>query len=277
MKRYLCPSEFQVPDRFHYPQDNAPDFEYWFMTSMMEDEAQPSERVYLPILWTSYFKRHGYGLNKSDIAPLQEFVDTLPQDCKYFTVVQYDNGTLVDWKGKDVMVFAMSGKPENCIPIPLVCQPHNYQPKEYKKDILISFVGRITHPIRQTIIDWGQNKSDCYFSSKVHSLTDYCDILARSRFVICARGYGASSFRACEAMQYGAMPIIIRHYEDNIYMCPFSCIFDYVDFKKEDLDSIYNWLRQGSIPFAGQWDAYQRYYTFEGVKKTILQGLWDLQ
>jgi hypothetical protein len=276
MKIYPVPEIFRVPDRFRYPEDNWPDFEYWFMVNFKPEEIA-GDRVYLPILFTSYFKTHGYGLTQKDVQPLQNFVDTLPGDLKYFCVVQYDNGTLVDWKGKDVVVFAMSGKPENCIPIPLVCQPHKYQPKEYKKDILLSFVGRITHPIRQTIVDWGAGKDDCYFSSRSHSLTEYCEILVRSRFVISARGYGATSFRVCEAMQYGAIPIIFKHIDDRIHMCPFSIICDFVDLKKEDLDYIYNFVKTDPPSIVGQWDAYQRYYTFEGVKKTILQGLWDLQ
>lgn len=273
---YPVPEVFQAPDTHYYPSDNFPDFEYWLMLNIKEEELMYGDRVYLPILFTAYFKRNQYGKNQPSIDLLQRFVDTLPPDKKYFTVVQYDDGVLVDWKGKDVVVFGMSGKPENCIPIPLICQPHKYQEKEPKKDILISFVGRVTHPSRQSLMDWGVNKSDCYISTRAHTLDQYCDILWRSQYVFCLRGYGAGSFRVCEALQYGAMPIIMKSVFDRVYMCPFSIICSYHSFSSGELDYVYRWVKRKPPPRAGIFNAYQQYYTFEGVKKTIFNSLWNL-
>lgn len=277
MMIYPVPAAFQIPDRLHYPSDNFPDFEYWFMQNITEAELMYGDRVYLPILFTAFFKREQFGKNQAAIDILQRFVDTLPADKKYFCIVQYDDGVLINWKGKDVVVFGMSGKPKSCIPIPLICQPHAHKISEVNKDILISFVGRVTHPIRQTILDWGKEKIDCYVTSKHHSMDEYCKILTRSRFVICARGYGAGSFRICEAIQYGAMPVIIKYFDDNVYHCPFSVVYEYAHlFSYKDLDIIYEYISDGKISFVGMWDAYQKHYTFAGVKKIIFDSLWNL-
>lgn len=268
------PSVFQVPDFFYYPSDNFPDFEYWFKQNITEAELSYWDRVYLPILFTSFFKRNQYGKNAAAIGLLQDFVDTLPADKKYFCIVQYDDGVLIDWKGKDVKVFSMSGNGD--VQLPLVCKPHSYDPNGCDKDILLSFIGRVTHPIRNVILKWGIGKKDCYITSDPHSLGEYCKVLSRSRFVLCARGYGVNSFRVCESLQYGAMPIILNQVDDMAYRCPISVVIDYEDLRMADLDYAYSWIKEGVISFNGLWGGYRRYYTFDGVKKTIFEALWNL-
>lgn len=276
---YPVPDLFKVPDIFYYPEDNWPDFEYWFMMNAGNTFVD-SDRTYLPILFTSYFKINGYGLNKKDISPLQDFVDTLPADIKYFTIVQYDDGTLIDWKGKDVAIFSMSSKPQGCIPIPLVCQPHVFKFPAVRKDILCSFIGRITDPIRKTIVDWGTGKGSCYITSRSHSLQNYCEVLARSRFVLCPRGYGASSFRIGEALQYGGEPIIFINPEDK----PFERALPYTlhegIVEESMLEEFYQYMlgrANDSDQFYTPERAYKDFYTFDAVKKRIFSLLWNLQ
>lgn len=271
------PSIFQVPDFFYYPSDNFPDFEYWFKQNITEAELSYWDRVYLPILFTSYFKRNQYGKNAAAIGLLQDFVDTLPADKKYFCIVQYDDGVLIDWKGKDVKVFSMSGKGD--IPIPLVCQPHKFLFPGLKRDITISFVGRMTNIFREYIINWAyeSKRKDIHVTSDPHSMEDYCRILARSKFVLCPRGYGASSFRISEAMQYGAMPIVFIDLHDKVYQCPISLIYTTEilgDFKFGDLIDYATRRSDGFTP--GMENIYNRHYSFGGVKKTIFEALWNL-
>ena len=52
-----------------------------------------SQLIYLPIQWTNYFVKNQYGKNISD---LQKYVDSLPSNNKYFSVVQYAGGPLID-------------------------------------------------------------------------------------------------------------------------------------------------------------------------------------
>lgn len=276
MRIYPVPEIFQVPDVFYYPEDNWPDFEYWFMKNISEEDLMYQGRMYLPILFTSYFKRNEYGKNKEPIDTLQNFVDTLPADKKYFCVVQYDDGVLINWKGKDVKVFSMSGNGD--IPIPLVCQPHSFEFPDFKKDILCSFVGRITDPSRKLMMEWGQYKNDLYFTDSRHTLFEYCRILARSKFVFCPRGYGTSSFRIAESLQYGCMPIQFCKDGDAVYKNRHGGVIDYIKLDKCDLDYLYSYMTENkdqSWSIEMEQD-FKENYSFSGVKKIILQSLWDL-
>lgn len=271
------PAIFLVPDMYYYPKDNWPDFEFWFLNEMMVNESG-SDRIYIPILWTSYLKRNGYGKHVGAIQFLQSFIDSLSSDVKYWTVVQYDDGTVIDWKGKDVVIFSMSGKPEGSIPIPLVCRPHKPSFDGIKKDILCSFVGRITDPVRQQLVDWGKDRKDCYITTINHNLESYCNILARSKFVLCPRGYGASSFRTGESLQYGAMPFLFGNKGDRIFELQLPLFYEfyhewYSDTHHHDLD---RFMREKEIPTFSIYSTYNIFYTFEGLKAYILQKLIDV-
>lgn len=80
-------------------------------------------------------------------------------------------------------------------------------------DLLYSFIGkssndptvrpevlRLQHP-RALLIDRNSNQSE--------SDLDYVQILARSKFILCPRGLGASSWRLFETMRIGRVPVVI--------------------------------------------------------------------
>lgn len=275
MTRYPVPEIFQMPDMFPYPSDNLPCFEYWLMKNLTDDEIMLGDRIYLPILFTPYFKANLYGKNQAAIDHLQRFVDTLPTDLKYFCVVQFDDGVLIDFKGKDVMVFAMSGKPDNCVPIPLVCQQHKFK-FEVERDILISFVGRVTDSTRQNILDWGRTQSSkFYITSSNHSLEEYCKVLARSKYVLCPRGYGSSSFRIAEAYQYGASPLILHRGSDRVFPCPVSNMYSYYRDIYFSMEEIVRFVKR-VFPDKSAIEEGKMLYTFEGVKQLIKQGLCQI-
>jgi len=198
----------QVPDHFRpkhpivYPGDNDPDFERWFFENYKGSEG----RTYLPIQWTAFYCKNGYGKQPGPIASLQKFIDELDRSKKYFTICQYDDGILNDLKDLDIKVFSMSGKPmDYCLP--LLCQPHKPINPMPDRDIFCSFVGRNTHPIRSEILKIKQ--SGWLITDKVQKMPEFCNTLARSVFTLCPRGYGITSFRIAECMQYGSIPIYL--------------------------------------------------------------------
>jgi hypothetical protein len=82
---------------------------------------------------------------------------------------------------------------------------------------LFSFLGRIaTHPVRKKIrsldsastpcldVADGPKRFPCFDYSKT-----YAQLLERSSFILCPRGFGASSIRIFEAMSFGRVPVII--------------------------------------------------------------------
>jgi len=274
------PMQFMVPDVLRYPEDNFPDFEYWLYKNIQADELV-SDRLYLPVLFTSYYKRHNYGKDTQAVKSLQVFLNTLDTTKKYWCCVQFDDGILIDISHLDCKVFAMSGKPTVSEPIPLICQPHKFTFPDAKKDILCSFVGRVTNPVRHNILGNLYDKEDYYVSDKPHTLEQYCSIMARSLFVLCPRGYGANSFRVTEALQYGAVPIILQSIDDPVIFerqMPFICV-DYDKYIDRGLlmhiDDIIRKDKENRMPF---WNdaiktTYQNYYTFPAVKKYILEKL----
>jgi hypothetical protein len=266
----VVPSEFTPVEKHKYPADNE-GFEPWFAASR---PPLVDGREYLGIMWTAYYKNHNYGNDKPAIERLQGYLNSLPKGKKYYSVCQYDRGPVNDLSGLDIKLFCMSGGPEGFIPIPLICSPHPYQFPGVEKDILCSFVGRMTDPIRTELVKWGNGRKDCYITSVPHPMEAYCKIMARSKFVLAVRGFGPSSFRVCEAMQYGAMPVIFRHHEDRVFSCPRSVVVDYDRFSYSDLDDMLSLISEGRIPFSGLQSAYDEYYTFEGVRKLIVNHIF---
>lgn len=259
------PIEFRIKHPFPYPSDNLHEFERWFFDNTQPDEV--TGRTYLPIFWTGYWVSNNYGTKEKGRNNLQRFIDSLDRDKKYFTICQYDDGPMVDFKNLDIIVFGMSGGRID-YPIPLLCQSHGYK-FDCKRDIFASFVGGDTHPIRKQLIKQFTGKKDCYVSLKKITLKEYCNIMARSMFALCPRGYGKSSFRIAEAIQYGAIPV----YVSDEFVIPYNEHFPgllalpeanlYDSIKEYSYDEDINILNQQVL------DA-KRNYSYEGCKLKIL-------
>jgi hypothetical protein len=168
----------------------------------------------------------------------------------------------------------MSGQPMD-YPLPLICQPHSFQFTE-QRDLLMSFVGANNHPIRDHLIrNYGQ-LSGSYVTSQRHSLREYCKILARSKFALCPRGYGPTSFRIMEALQYGAIPVYIS---DNFIM-PHSRNFPSVLIGAQETEVLANLplaLEKFEEPLTKIQQAIPRaftqYFTYEATRDLILENL----
>ena len=187
---------FILRDRYPYPVDNQIDFEYFVIRNIGKTKIPV-----LPVTWTNYYKVAKYGKDASKMQLLQDYVNKLSG--KYFTVVQWDDGLMTEISHLDCQIFSM-GKNIG-YPLPLISTPHTYR-YNLEKDIFCSFVGNNTHSIRKQIFEL---KTDYYITDKKHHLKDYCKVLARSIFGLCPRGYGQTSFRIMECLQYGAIPVYV--------------------------------------------------------------------
>lgn len=269
------PDRFVIPDSQLYPEDNVVDFEYYFQTNYKEEENK-SGRVYLPVLWTAFYKRHNYGNDKMAIADLQNFLSHIDKTKKYFTIVQYDDGILNSLDHLNVLVFTMSGPGD--ILIPLIASPHKFGFPDFERQFLISFIGRNTHPIRNEIRDQLKFKKDCYVSSVPHSLKQYCSIMAQTVFALCPRGYGPSSFRVQEALQYGSIPIVITDRLTSFESAFPIIICNFLGDGNGALYGMYEMLvaeKGNQIEVAKEYlpDIYQKYYTYPGLTKYIIEKL----
>lgn len=267
------PIEFRVKQAYSYPEDNKHEFERWFYDNTQPDEI--TGRTYLPVFWTAYWCNNGYGFKEKSRNNLQRFIDSLDRNKKYFTICQYDDGPIVDFKDLDIVVFGMSGGRID-YPIPLLCQPHGYK-FDCQRDIFASFVGGDTHPIRKQLVEQFAGKKDCYVTMKKLPMKEYCNILARSVYALCPRGYGKSSFRIMEAIQYGAIPVYAS--TKNDFIIPYNCDFNKYGVLIEDggVNGLPDALTSFSeFEIKTKQDAVKEmlvnYYNYESCKRLILNN-----
>lgn len=257
-----------------YPPDNAITFERWFLNQWANPDS--TERYYLPIQWTALYCNNGYG-NAPILHTIQEFLDTLPSDKKYYTIVQYDDGILNNIDHLDIKVCAMAG-PRIDFSLPLLCTPHKtnfaLSPKEANKKYRASFIGNLTHSMRATMINQLQDKEGFYISTKHHPLFEYNKIIALSKYVLCPRGYGANSFRIQEAIDCSAIPIYISDqfiFPYNMPAFPFGLVLN----PEEDIISAIDYIEQTGQDkiIRACIDDNKKLYTYAGCKQEILNYL----
>lgn len=256
---------------FPYPKDNHEVFEEWYFHHYEEIPGM-TERLYLPIFWTGYYIRANYGKDQLKLQHLQRYLNTLDTSKKYYTIVQYDDGIkpFNDLSHLDIKVFSMSGEPMDCA-LPLICTKHRYAYKG-ERDLFANFIGKITHPIRQHVIDTVKGNLKYTINTATLELEEYCKILSRSIFTLCPRGYGKTSFRIMEAIQYGSIPVYIS----DEFIEPHGMFFDaygilikenQINDMDEILTSIPTWvikLKQDELP-----NVFKVLYSYEGNKALI--------
>jgi hypothetical protein len=184
--------------------------------------------TYVPAYWTNYAcetsrrKRIGRSAAKWR---MRRFLKSLPAGRRYFTLSQHDDG--VTQRGafrpsQPIYEFSAGGCGD--VPIPLLCDPHAAVAR--KRDIRASFVGALSTPtqryaardamaaalqghneylVRDVTPVWGE-ADDRSLTAKT---ADFIDVMCRSVFALCPRGYGKTSFRLYEAMQLGCVPVYI--------------------------------------------------------------------
>lgn len=264
------PHELQPRQINSYPEDNKYEFERWLKDNLKPQELISKERVYLPILWTGYWCNNGYGTKDKAKRIIQRFIDSLPRNKKYFSVVQYDDGPMVDFKDLDIKIFGMSGGRID-YPIPLLCQPHKYEFSGIQKDIFCSFVGGDTHPIRRELVKEFQGKKNCIVKISKIGLEEYCNLMARSVFSLCPRGYGKSSFRLQESLQQHSIPIYISDEFINPYNDE-SLIR--IRVLNNSVTGLHDYLRNIENPYiTANMEGIRHLFTYEGCKKMILENI----
>lgn len=262
------PKEFQPRIKVAYPPHNETIFEQWLIDNIGD---YSNDRIYLPINWCGYFVNNKYGNDEKAMFRLQNYLDGLLVRGKYWTVTQYDDGVLCSVNHLDIKVFG-SGGGRIDFPIPLICHPHGKQ--ENKRDIFCNFIGSLTHQIRREMIR--KLPKDFYVSTDLHNIDKFCNIISRSVFTLAPRGYGATSFRICEALEQGSIPVyisdrFIKPFNKEMYEYAILIEPDHV----EDIDLILKSLSSEQIrnkQEAGQ-HFYNEYFTFQGCRKHIIENI----
>ncbi len=245
-----------------------------------------SDYIYIPIQWTSFHINNDYGKN---VQPLKDFCNELiskyPNE-KFFTIVQYDGGTLVDID--NCLIFGSSGSFSSPIgnnssyePIPLLCDPHNGQPKEVRTN-KAGYAGIDTHPIRKKMYEYLKNFIGYEFFLNSHDpnrTEKFREILYNSVFALAPRGYGPASYRMYEAIQMQCIPIYIS---DEFWL-PFTNEIEWdkmslliteneIESIPEKVDRLLDSGEYQNYIDYGQ-EIYQKYLTWDGCLNAIAKRI----
>ena len=232
---------FYVPNKDTYPPFKNGYYleEYFFLYMKNNNMRYNSEgRLYLPILWTNFQIEDWFQYRKQEMQKiLDEYINTNPCEKGYFTVVQHDNGPMLDLPTNTIVYGACSGT----IPLPLIYQDkenklENIPKKSFReKNIFCSFVGANTHTLRNTIYKKYYNNPNFRFivnnswtaDVEEYKQNNYIQTTINSRFALAPRGFGRSSFRFFEIFKLGTIPIYVW---DDIEWLPYKGIIDYSKF-----------------------------------------------
>lgn len=259
-----------------YPPYNNIIFEEYFYNKYIISDIK-TDRIYLPIFWTSLYVNRNFG--KGDISDIQKFLNSLDRSKKYYTIVQYADNILNDLFDLDIIIFAMGGYgryKDKCYVIPLICkQP--LQIDNFDKTILASFIGVIKgrHKIREKIRDILSKNKD-YIISESIGYDEFRKTMGSSIFSLCPRGYGQTSFRICESLQVGSIPVYI--YDEPLI--PFETEFDFskigILISEKDIDNIDEILSSKTEEDIQKYrefgsEIYKKYFEYDGCYESIIE------
>lgn len=246
-------------------------------------EGIPRETYLIPVFWTNVYKE-----NKNDL--LQDLLNKLDPNKEYYCVCTHDDAPL-EVLPKKTKVFRVGTRHDlkgTIIPpiqIPCTASPIPFYKKK-KKDIKASFVGSYTHPIRGEMAhhapkdfvismqpQWSETVTTEQFSL-------FEDLSARSKFILCPRGYAATSVRMYEAFQYGAVPVYIS----DEFILPWKDELDWdklvIQLTADRLPELEQILDSYS---EDQWEemvsygktVYEKYFFFDSVVSKIQEKVRD--
>ncbi len=241
-----------------------------------KDQFDVKGRTLIPVSWTTLYV-------ENTPINIQEYLDQLDPNGAYFTVVQHDEG-IRQRLPANTLVFEAGGL-GNGVPIPLVCSKLEQTSINQNRSIFCSFVGSITHPIRQALCQEYDIETGYVFSIqnwaqlvRINRFEDFIHKTQNSIFALAPRGYGATSFRLYETMQLGAIPV----YVSDKHWLPWQDELNWnelcVILKPEQIPYMDNILKRYSDNQLNEMrqkikSVYDDYFTLEGVCKQILKRL----
>lgn len=270
MNLQKIPNSLLIPTNHVYPPGNYVIFEDYFFRRFIQDKPETT-RKYLPILWTNLYISRDYATK--DMSDVDDFLKNLDKNEKYFTIVQWDDGIINKLEGLDILVLSSGGVGN--YPIPLNNMPYDF--KERNRDIFASFLGCINgrHQIRESLYEKLHNNRDYMIHEKV-DFSSFKEVMERSIFSLCPRGYGKTSFRINESLNLGSIPVYIFDepwipFEDKISFDEYGILIH--ESEIQDLDKILKSISKEKIEDlrkAGQ-QVYNDFYSYPGCYEKVLE------
>lgn len=263
--------------------------EYFYDYIQSHKDKIDSKYVYIPIFWTNLQNHPGFTNQKHNYETLLSMsLKKLPQDIQYFTVIQHDDGPQLSLPKNTIVFGACSGT----VPLPLIYEDTTNRllntERTSESTILASFIGTLTHRVRDTLEQELRNKQDFKLLTKPHSewtnnidksaATIFIETTLESKFCLAPRGYGRSSFRFFEAMLLDCIPVYIW---DDIEWLPYKDILDYnkfsVSIQEKDIGRVYEILKSiSNEKYQSMMEEMKRvrhYFLLEGMSEYIINKI----
>jgi hypothetical protein len=212
------------PEWAGYHGHHGPWLENYFYIHwcLRKNEARSITWKYIPVFWTDYYAANKHETEKARSRIREWLLPKIENDEKYFTIVQHAEGIGFELP-ENVVVFAAGGVGDIPVPLP---KPAWFN-RNRTRDIRISFMGRLTGAVNITGVRgkmYGllKNDKDCHFG--IGTFFEFKDIIERSIFSLCPRGYGRTSFRLMESLAAGSIPIYIW---DDVEWLPYKELLEW--------------------------------------------------
>jgi len=212
------------------------EYVYEYLTA--HQDSIDTDFIYVPVFWTNLQNHPGFRKQKDGLTLLlQKALQQLPSNALLFTIVQHDDGPLLPLPKQTILFGACMGD----VPLPLLYEDTSnhllHQPRSVEKPHLASFVGTLTHLVRQTMVQHLENKPNIHLVTKPHKewtnqvtapqADTFVATTLASKFCLAPRGYGRSSFRFFEAMLLDVVPVYL--WDDKEWL-PYKEVVDYSTF-----------------------------------------------
>ena len=263
--------------------------EYFYDYIVSHKDKIQSTKVYIPIFWTNLQNHPAFANQKQNYTILlNNALKKMPEDTEYFTIIQHDDGPQLPLP-KNTMIFgACSGN----IPLPLIYEDTRNTllntPRYDTKHLLGSFIGTLTHSVRNKMVKQLDKRDDIVLITQPH--TEWTSNVSKSaadvfiektldaKFCLAPRGYGRSSFRFFEAMLLDTVPV---YFWDDIEWLPYKDILDYTKFsvsiEEKDMSRVYDILKSISneryLSMVNELKKVRHYFTLEGMSEYIINKI----
>ena len=271
-------SEFRNDSGIVYPPFSKMYFEKYFYNYMKELNNPKLFNRYIPVFWTELQISSYYNKDK-----LHSMINNLDENMNYFTIVQHDDGINISLP-KNITLFGMGGNGH--VPIPLTYENEELfeQYKNTDKTIFCSFIGSITHDCRKRMIECLKDKNDVIIQTdnwtnqiEKSKQDNFLSITSSSRFTLCPRGYGRTSFRLYECFKLKSIPIYIY---DECFL-PYMEILDWskmavlihIDQINQLYDKIKSITDEDIQEMFNYYDKYSYLFSYKGMADYILQKI----
>jgi hypothetical protein len=292
---------FKPNTQVHYPIFKTGKYlEEYFLDYFNNENPDLGSYKYIDCLWTNLHHSPNFNETKHNLnVQLQEQLLQYSSDTKFFTVVQWDDGPLLDIPKNTIIFGSCSGT----IPLPLIYEDtdnkllssgcnYNANTNEYtskigfkQREILCSFIGSLTHPVRDKMKSILENKDGFFIQTKgwnpninQNEAHNFIEITQHSKFALAPRGYGRSSFRFFEIFLLGTIPVYIY---DDIEWLPYKDVLNYKDFcisiHESEIEKLPNILENiTEEEYNTMWAKYNKiahYFTVETMTKYIINTI----